>query len=199
MAAPVCVLTIVKDFTYRGQAGEEWSNTYNLSGTTPANSTAWRAVFDNWVNMEKQLYSSAVRVIKGYGYSRIPQTGDAAVWTVDLRPSATTVAGTMASTGGAAMAGDQAGWIRWSLNRFSTTGKRVYLRKYYHGAYVNSSSPDQMSAAWKTLAQTIGDNLFSTGMLDSRQLVDKDGNVPIAAHPADYVTTRTLKRRGKRP
>ena len=46
MAAPTTGLTIVTAFTYRGKAGEEWSNHYWFTGATPADSTAWRALFD---------------------------------------------------------------------------------------------------------------------------------------------------------
>jgi hypothetical protein len=34
--------------------------------------------------------------------------------------------------------------------------------------------------------------------LAGRKICDKDGNVPIGAAVSPYVTTRTLKRRGKR-
>src|SRR5436190_17520004 len=83
MANSVCGLTIIKRFTYRGQP-EEWSNHYQLSGSTPADSAAWRTLFDALVTQEKNIYSSNTVVVGGYGYDRTPQKGDHALWSVDL-------------------------------------------------------------------------------------------------------------------
>lgn len=200
MAAPTTVLTIVKDMTYRDVAGEEWSNTYAFSGSTPADSTAWKALFDAVVAQEKTCYHSGSRVIKGYGYNKIPDTGDAAVWTVDLRPSSTTVAGTLSTATGAMIAGDQAAWVRWSLNRFNSKGKRVYLRKYFHSGLVNTGgTSDTCLAGYKTALAAYGTFLMGGTLSGSRTIVDKLGNVPIATVASTYITTRTLKRRSKRP
>jgi hypothetical protein len=198
MAVPVCVLTIVKAMTYRGVVGEEWSNTYALSGATPADSTAWKALFDAIVVQEKTCYHSGVSVTRGYGYDKIPQKGDHTVWTVDLRPSSTTVPGTLSLTSAVQTAGDQAGWIRWSLNRFNSHGKRIYLRKYFHGAGVATGGGDSMSATTKGNYDAFGAFMFGGTLLGSRTIVDKLGNVPIASASSQYVTTRTLKRRSKR-
>lgn len=199
MAVPACVLTIVKSITYRGVVGEEWSNTYALSGATPADSVAWKALFDALVAQEKTLYHSGCSVTRGYGYDKIPAKGDHTVWTVDLRPSSTTVPGTLSLTSAVQTAGDQAGWIRWSLNRFNTHGKRIYLRKYFHASGVASGGGDALAANTKTTYDAFGAFMFGGTLLGSRTLVDKFGNVPIASASSQYITTRTLKRRSKRP
>lgn len=199
MAVPTTVITIVKDFTYRGVAGEEWSNTYMLTGTTPADSTAWRALFDAIVAEEKKLYTSNHRVTRAYGYDKVPEKGDHSVWQVDLRPSATTVAGTLSGGTGQLLAGDQALWVRWSLNRFNTYGKRVYLRKYFHGGTATSGVPDTVLPATKTIYDNFGAFMMGGTLLGSRKICDRYGNEPIAAVGASFTTTRTLKRRSKRP
>lgn len=200
MAAPTTVITIVKDFTYKNVPGEEWSNTYMLTGTTPADSTAWRALFDAIVVEEKKNYITSVRVTRAYGYDRVPATGDHAIWSVDLRPSSTTVAGTFALGANTAPAGDQAGWVRWSLDRFNSKGKRIYLRKYFHGCCTDGSiTNDSLPTALKTAYQNYGNFMMGGTLLGSRKICDKLGNVPIAAVGSAYVTTRTLKRRSKRP
>lgn len=199
MAAPTTVLTILKDFTYRGVAGEEWSNTYALSGATPADSTAWRSLFDAVVLEEKKVYIPAVRVIGGYGYSRIPVKGDAAVWTLDLRPSSSTVAGTLAVASNPIMSGDQAAWVRWSMDRFSTKGKRIYLRKYFHGGILDGTAADVLHSTYKTALGNFGTFMRGGTINGTRSLVDKTGLVPIASTNATWSTTRTLKRRPKRP
>jgi hypothetical protein len=199
MAAPTTVLTVVKDFTYRGIPGEEWSNTYMLTGATPADSSAWRALFDQVVVQEKACYLSSTRVIRGYGYDKVPQKGDHAIWSVDLRPSSATVNGTMSATGGIPMAGDQAAWVRWSLDRFNSYGKRVYLRKYFHGGALPTAGGDGLSAQCQTGLSTFAQHMFDGTSIGTRKVCDALGNVPIAWAISPYVTTRTLKRRSKRP
>lgn len=199
MAAPTCVLTTVKDMTYRGLPGEEWSNTYAFSGATPADSTAWRALWDAVAALEKVLFTSYNRVVAGYGYNKIPEKGDHAIWTFDARPGGLTVAGTLTLTGSSPMAGDQAGWVRWSLDRYNTYGKRVYLRKYFHGGIVDQFNPDALPSSYKTALAQFGTKMMDGTVVGSRKLVDKDGNLPIASAASQYATTRTLKRRGKRP
>lgn|SRR5262245_33841114 len=199
MAAPTTVITIVKDFTYRDTAGEEWSNTYMLTGATPADSTAWRALFDEIVASEKSCYESTCRVTRGYGYDKVPEKGDHAIWSVDLRPSSTTVAGTLATTGANRMSGDQAGWLRWSLNRFNSKGKRIYLRKYFHGGNLNTASADTLGTNTKANYGFHGVKMMDGTLTAGRKICDPLGNVPIANVAATYVTTRTLKRRSKRP
>lgn len=199
MAAPTTVITIVKAFTYRGVSGEEWSNTYMLSGSTPADSTAWRALFDAIVAQEKTLYTSATSVTRGYGYDKVPAKGDHAIWSVDLRPSSTTVPGTLSTGTGVRAGGDAANWIRWSLNRYNTHGKRVYLRKYFHDAMMVAGGGDTVYATQKTAYDAFGAFMFGGTLTGSRTIVDKLGNVPIASASSQYITTRTLKRRSKRP
>jgi hypothetical protein len=198
MAAPTTVITIVKAFAYRGVQGEEWSNTYMLSGATPADSTAWRALLDAIVVEEKKAYLPATSVIRGYGYDKVPQKGDHAIWSVDLRPSAATVPGTMSITGGIPMAGDQAGWVRWSLDRFNSYGKRVYLRKYFHGGALPTAGGDLLSPQCQVGYNSFGAFMLGGTLLGSRRVVDQFGNVPVATAISPYVTTRTLKRRSKR-
>ena len=198
MAAPTTVITIVKDFTYRGVPGEEWSSTYMLSGTTPADSTAWKTLFDAIVLQEKTCYSNNHRVTRGYGYNKVPVKGDSAVWSVDLRPSSTTVPGTLTVGTGVLFSGDQAAWIRWSLNRFNSKGKRVYLRKYMHGGLLNAGGGDSLQAGYVTALGNYGTFMMGGTLSGSRTLVDQFGNVPIASTQSQFSTTRTLKRRSKR-
>lgn len=200
MAAPTCVITVVKDFTYRGLPGEEWSNTYMLSGATPADSAAFRAIFDAIVAEEKKVYTNNCRVTRGYGYDKVPVKGDHAVWSVDLRPSSTTVAGTLPITGGAEFPGDSAAWVRWSLDRLNPYGKRVYLRKYFHGGMVGAAATrDTLTAGYVTALQAFGAYMMGGTITGSRKVCDRLGNEPIATACSTFVTTRTLKRRSKRP
>lgn len=201
MAAPTTVLTVVKKFPYRGDSNEEYSNTYMLTGATPADSTAWRALFDALVVEEKKLYPAAVTVVAGYGYDEVPVTGTSAVWSVDMTVSPNSpVAGTFAG-GGQQMPGDAAVYIRWGLDRLNTKGKRIYLRKYIHPAMQSTTvgQTDQPIAAWVTAAAAFGAKLDDGSFTASRRITDKLGTATVGHAVGTYITTRTLKRRGKRP
>lgn len=194
-------LTVIKRMTYRGNAQEEWSNSYSLDGTPPANDAAWRTLFDELVAAEKGCYNSGSSVIGGYGYNDDSDNAHA-VWTVDLTISPNTpVPGTLSSTAGLDVPGDVAAWARWGLDRFNSKGKRVYLRKYFHSVMMKSTPPyDECSAATKTALAAFATTM-KNGLPGGRKIIDRkhtDANV-VSAGGSTYLTTRTLKRRGKRP
>jgi hypothetical protein len=203
VAAPSTVLTVIKQFAYRGDTHEEFSNTYALTGATPADSGAWRTLFDALVAEEKKLYPAGTKVVAGYGYHRVPQTGDSADWSVDLTvaPNAV-VPGTFApGAGGFQLPGDSAVWVRWGLDRLNSKGKRVYLRKYFHPAF-NDGTPanvDVVVAGQVTALAAFGAKLQDGTFAGARVLTDHLGTALIGHAVSTFVTTRTLKRRGKRP
>lgn len=198
MAAPTTVLTLIKRMSWRGN-NEDWSNTYMFSGSTPADSTAWRALFDALVTQEKTLYTAAVSVVHGYGYDGPPGPGDSAVWSVDLTVTPNTpVAGT-GSFAGTKMPGDNAAWVRWGLDRMNSKGKRVYLRKYFHGVYADNSLTDNVAPQQVTALTAFGGKLRDGSFTAGRVITDRLGTAVVGAAVSPYVTTRTLKRRGKRP
>jgi len=90
-------------------------------------------------------------------------------------------------------------WVRWGLDRYNTNGKRVYLRKYFHGGQIHGVNPDTVPAASITGLLAFGNKLMDGTFATSRKICDKDGNTPIGCAVSQYLTTRTLKRRGKRP
>lgn len=199
MAAPTTYLTVIKRFNYRGNANEEWSNSYALTGATPVDSAAWRTLFDALVAQEKLLYWNSTNVIGGYGYNKIPAKGDHAEWSVDLTVSPNVIVPGTFAGGGNGVAGDQAAWVRWGLDRFNTRGKRVYLRKYFHDGAVATSTPNTLFPAYQTGLTAFAAKMWDGTFAGGRKVCDKNGEVPIGAAVSPYITTRTLKRRGKRP
>jgi hypothetical protein len=198
MAAPTCVIVVVKKFTYRGNANEKWSNRYALTGPTPADATAWRTLFDALVAQEKTIYSSAVSVVGGYGYNKWPVKGDHAIWNVDLTVAPNTpVPGTYVTGGVTPAGGDAAIWCRWKLDRLTQKGKPIYLRKYFHDVY--SNAVDQINTSQKTALTNFAGKMRDGTFLDGRVVTDSLGTAVIGAGVASWVTTRTLKRRPKRP
>jgi hypothetical protein len=188
-------ITIIKSFAYRGGT-EEWSNQYHLSdnGSDPA---AWRAIVDDAIALEQPVVSDHVTFLRALCYD---DTDSDSVYTYDLADFAGTVLGTLVSGALYPLSGDDACWVRWDTGRRSSTGKKIYLRKYFHDVwYEDAAHRDYVASAQRTALQALGDGML-TAFSGSVSMVGPDGNVPPGpAATSPYVTTRTLKRRGRRP
>lgn len=201
-------LTSVKRFSYRG-VQEEFSNTYWLSGGPPADQAAWLTLWNALVAEEKKVLGPVASIIRGYGYD--DDTGHKpddegtvapAVFSVDLTVApAAVVPGTMDVAAGSPMPGDSALWVRWkTARRTSPGGKPIYIRKYFHPGYSpGANNPDTILATVKTAMLAFGAKLGDGTFAGTRRITtcgqsDTILNWGVSA----YVTTRTLKRRGKR-
>lgn len=197
--APAIGLVVSKRFIYRGNPDEEWSNKYWLTGTPPTTSAAWQTLFDQLVSAEKQVYTAQSHVVGGIGYDDDTPKAHA-VWSVDYRESGTPIAGTLPVVVGNAFAGDQAGMLELRTERKSTRGKWIYLRKFIHSGAIDPSDPDKIDtgqlAAMQIFAGQLMNGVGSGGhVLRSQKQVETLAEYRVSP----YVTTRTLKRRGKRP
>lgn len=195
-------LTLIKQFTYRGDAAEEFSNTYHLTGSIPADDTAWKALADALITQEVKCYPAVVAVVRAYGYDS--DADDAtAVWVHDYLAAAASVPGTLSPGSGQYTAGDVAVWVRWKTSRLNSKGKAIYLRKYFHSPIVAGGSgggSDSVLTAQKTLLAAFGTKLRDGTFLDGRTITARGHtDVITASGNSAWVTTRTLKRRGKRP
>ena len=195
-------ITLVKRFYYRGDPNEEFSNTYHLSGSVPSDATAWRTLVDALIAQEKTGYSFDVQVIRAYGYDSDSPTATA-VFSVDLTVSPNSpVSGTLSPTGGAQQSGDCAVWVRWKTSRLNSRGKPIYLRKYFHDVFATivTNTADTVLAAQKTALNALGAKLQDGSFAEARTVTARGHTDTIVSHGASsFVTTRTLKRRGKRP
>lgn len=194
MAKPAIVL--VKSFSYRGSA-EEWSNRYFFTQSPPTTDAAWKTLTDLLIAKEKTVYPAPVTVVRAYGYA---DSNNDATWMYDYAAHAETVAGTFSPSSGTANPGDVAAWVRWTTTKKNSKGKTVYLRKYYHQVYSAVGTADTLQAQQVTAMQALGTALMGgTGAISGFTLCGQDGTAAGAAAVSTYVTTRTLKRRGKRP
>lgn len=191
----------VKRFTYRGDPTEEWSNEYALTLATPASRAGWITAADALMAAEKPLYRSGSTIVKVYGYDSDDEDA-IAVFTYDSDSGDfTAVAGTLVVGTDLPIAGDQAAWIRWKTERLTSKGKPIYLRKFYHGLTTSPGAPDSPSTTWRTNAATFATAL-RTGSNALIGAIRGQGHSPdplISSAAATFMTTRTLKRRGKRP
>lgn len=189
-------VTIVKRMTYRG-VGEEWSNSYHLDGTTPTTDAEWKTLIDAIVASEKACYITTVKVVRGYGYVA---GVEAAASTVDYTALSAEVAGTFAVGANVhAWAGDQAAMLRAKRTGNGEGGKPVYLRKYFHGGAVDQGYPEAPASGLKTAYVTHGTKMLSGTLPGSMVWVAPNGENATMPLAMPWMTTRTLKRRSKRP
>jgi hypothetical protein len=199
MGETVMGLTVVKQFTYRGDGTEEWSNKYFLTGPPPDDEISWQQAFDDLCSHELHLYTPSSAIMAGYGYNDNDEHAHA-VWSVDYRGTAG-VPGDLTLTGAEhKVAGDQAAMIEWRTSRKNSRGKWVYLRKYIHDVSANTALPDETSVSFRQVAETYATRMMDGSLLGGRRLRSRTHDeVLTAAIVPDFITTRTLKRRGKRP
>lgn len=186
-------ITIIKRFLYRGQQ-EEWSNTYHLSGTTPTDQAGWKTLADAIIAIEKNAIGDVNSYVRAYGYVAGQAHSAATIDYVAL--GGTLIKGQLvATTTSPYPPGDTAVMIRARAGT-SSKGKPVYLRKYFHGCPV---SGDSVVSAQQTSMVTFATAMLAGTLPGSMKWVGPQGQVASNPQALPFATTRTLKRRGKRP
>lgn len=194
--ATVTGLTLVKTFTYRGNANEQFSNTYHFTSAPPTSDGQWLSVANQIVAIEQLVFPASVSFHSATGHST-DNPHDPATFSHDYTLTPPAPVGTyVPSASEFPIAGDQAAFVWWLMNYKSTKGKPVYLRKYLHAGYVeNLPHPDNVGTKYAAALETYGNQMQSIwGGLRS---VSKPGGVSAHGH-GTFITTRTLKRRGKK-
>lgn len=187
-------ITINKRMTYRGQP-EVYSNTYHFSGTTPTDDAGWNALALAIWNAEAPLLPPGVVYVGYLGY----QAGNEHAVSIKnyIEDGTTPLPGTASFTpSGANSPGDTAVWVRWTTPDRTSRGKRIYLRKYFHEVPFNDDLP---LATWRTAAATYGAKMIDGTLPGSAKICGPQGAVASNPVVGTYMTTRTLKRRGRRP
>lgn len=190
-------ITVIKKFTYRDQ-GEEWSNTYHFSGPTPADSAAWKTLADAIIAKERTFLSTHTKFVRAYGYE---PGNESSVWQWNYEgPPDTSVAGVSTWAASAFAPGDAAMTVRWYTGELSSPGgKKIYCRKYFHDVEMNPADPDEVAPSVLTSLNTFGAGMIDGSLPAGRKYCGPQGAVLSAPAANPYITTRTLKRRGKRP
>lgn len=194
--ATVTGVTLVKKFDYRDTSDEEFSNTYHFKQSPPGNAESWEVLVSDLVAQEKKCFSSEVSYVRAYGYdSNDPHATH--VFAKDFVTPGPPPLGTfLPASGSRKMAGDQAAMVEWPTDGKSTRGKTIYLRKFLHAGFIDGTDADRIEGVdYGTALVSAMTNIgFLYGGLRSAQ---KDLNVQ-ATLVSGWVTTRTLKHRGKR-
>lgn len=189
-------VTLIKEFNYRGSL-EEWSNTYLLDGVTPTTPAEWKTLFDAIAASEKTCFRSTSYVVRAYGYT---DASELAVASYDYKANNATIPGTAPYVQAShdKWAGDQAGWLRMRVGT-NVKGKPVYLRKYFHDGFSSAANADQLDPDIKTKYVAHGNKMVDGTLPGGMKWIAKGGTVGTLPVAGPYVTTRTLKRRGRRP
>lgn len=190
-------ITIVKRFTYRDQ-GEEWSNKYLFTGTKPTASGSWLTLANAIAAEEQKCFTDHTKFVRAYGYA---PGSDVSEWQHNWEgPPDLAIFGNMATWAASSAApGDAAMVVRWNTGRTSARGKRIYCRKYFHDVTMSTSDPDELGATQITRLAAYAAAMIAGSLPGGVKVSDNQGSTLTAPTVMPYITTRTLKRRGKRP
>ena len=190
-------LTVIKSFTYRG-APEEWSNTYHFDGGVPVDQNHWVGLANVVGAAEVLILPPTSKIVRYIGHDGV-QTH--AVFERDLTALGQELTGTFGPiTEAERCPGDAAVWLRYSTTQKTSRGKPIYLRNYYHDCLRSGVAGDHDSTlnGWGAALTAYG-NKWVQGFNDGAVAHHRAGpNGAVGFQPAwgNFITTRTLKRRG---
>ena len=191
-------ITLIKKFQYRGN-DEEWSNSYNLD-TAPTSRSNWLLVAGDFIGWEVACFGSATSIVQVLCYADADNPVTESFDSTDL--SGSTLTGQLTEATGQPFAGDQASVVSVKTGKTNSKGKPIYLRKYFHGgqAVSGSDAADAITSDLSDALQDLGDSMVTKHWGGLAYVTDPQGDRPAGPANVDpWVTTRTLKRRGKRP
>jgi hypothetical protein len=193
-------ITLVQQMLYRGDANEEWSNTYHFRDAPPSSDSAWLTAVTSLATQVKTVVPTTGHIVRAYGYDSDDDHAHA-VYSKDWLAEAAPIAGTYSTFGtDFPLAGDQAYFIWWRTDRRNSRGKYIYLRKYLHDGFCDFADPDKPGPGYKTACVALAAELDPAGGALLGGLRSRTHEDLITAHGgSEYVTTRTQHRRGKRP
>jgi hypothetical protein len=195
--AAVTGLTLVKVFTYRGDGTEEWSNTYHFKNPPPGNEASWTQLAQDVWNVERDALHQDTGLVTAYGYDSDDPSAHH-VWMHDYTQPGPPPLGAHAYTGNKC-AGDQAACVEWKTSRLNSRGKPIYLRKYLHVPETDPADKDRLSPSWISLLDIYGGVTSGMNLIHGGLRSRAHDETITTGHVIPWVTTRTLKRRGKRP
>jgi hypothetical protein len=196
MATNITVLTNIKRFTYRGDTQEEFSNTFHFLGLPPTTQAEWQSLATEVVQIEQGVFDDTVTFSRSIGHIS-SDAGAVAVYDFDWIGTGNPPLGAYVDTGGRVGSGDQASCVEWLTNLKTSRGKPIYLRKYLHHPFLNAVLPDDLDASYITALDAYAAKFVGATVWGGLTNPEKTATVA-SSKVIPYVTTRTLKRRGKR-
>ena len=114
-------------------------------------------------------------------------------------PPNTVLSGTFADAAHRRMPGDVAATIRWPTGLLNSRGKQIYARKYMHAVYCQDDDGDELLDTQAAALKAFGDDMADGGLPQGVRYCLPQGAGLGVCLVSKWLTTRTLKRRGKRP
>jgi hypothetical protein len=145
---------------------------------------------------ERKVIRPTSELVRAYGY--VAGTENSVAQIDYSLPGVPGMPSTGANGFGDRPAGDQAVWIRAKVG-MSSSGKKVYIRKYYHDVGVQTGGGDAVHPNGLPLLQALAVKLISGTMAGGFEWVAPQGANGSEPNRSSFMTTRTLKRRGRRP
>jgi hypothetical protein len=191
-------VTMVYSFQYRGNP-EEWSQQYHFTGSPPSDHAGWVDLVNGLQTILKDCTTDRVHFERAYCYTN---TDNDSVTTVEAAELSTGTTGTLSTSSVPVAPGDAAIWMRWKTSRTNTHGHAVYLRKYFHSVILSGETDDTQDsvASTQVSAMTTSAGQIRDGLGDWPGLAGPAGDETfLSTGVSSFATTRTLKRRGRRP
>lgn len=194
----ITAVSVTKSATWRG-ATEKWSNVYHYFSAANLDVTTATDLVNQIATAEKLCHANNVTF------------EDGRAWSAGGAPSANETIVIVDLSGTGSLTGDTSYYIESTLvarcdtNRNTATGKRIYLRKYYHTLSITSGTAGMhngsaalgttQKAEVKTCLETLREVLLTGGV--NVQLCAPGGQIVSDSRPVtvlDYVHTRQFRR-----
>lgn len=196
--ASVTGLTLVKRFEYRDDPNEEFSNTYHFKTSPPGDDASWNVLVNDAIAKEQQILFPTVSYTRAYGYDSDDPNAHH-VFAIQWDQSSNPPRGTLTPGADPIGPGDLAACVVWKTSRLNSRGKPIYLRKYFHHIALLASDMDKVSGIQASPMNDFAGPLGMNSVYGGLRSRSHDENLQLPGHVIEWVTTRTLKRRGKRP
>lgn len=190
MATTQSSVKLIKEFWYRGDPAQRWSNRYYFDGAAPADSDEWQAIFDGFAAAERQCYGAHANIVEAVGYN----AGSDVAVASDGRSDA----GSLSTSGTIETPGECAAILRQATTKLSTKNRRVYVFSYFHKALTRTSQayPDELDNAQQAAIESFGNALVSGLTLGARtyKRTTPDGHLVTGASCGNWIGHRDFPR-----
>lgn len=185
MAVTQSSLRVIKEFAYRGNPTQRFSNRYYFDGSPPADTAAWTALFDAVNLIEKTIYDPRVKIVENLGFN---PGSDVPVATKQV-----TIAGTGSFIGLQGVPGDCAAVLRMATTKRSKKNHPVYLFSYFHQAVQDQAvNQDVLHATQRNAIQLYGNDWLNGIVVSGRSYkrCTPDGHATTGATVNQYIGHR---------